>query len=81
MVATRTVPKLFFGVSAFMKVVATLDYFEHTWGYLLGRTNDKGKFVLGKTWYVWPGLDDINRRLAVVTSKMAKGMVLELCIA
>lgn len=47
MVATRTVPKLFFGVSAFMKVVDTLYYFEHTWGYLLGRSNDKGKFVLG----------------------------------
>ena len=80
MVATRTIPKLFFGVSAFMKVVDTLDFFEHTYGFLLGRVNDKGKFILGKSWYCWSGLDDVNRRLAMVTSKMAKGMVLELCI-
>ena len=78
---TRTLPKLFFGVQAFMRIDDDLEKFEHIFGFLLGRVNDKGKFILGNTWWTWPKLDEINKKLALVTGLMAKGMTLDLCTA
>ena len=34
----RMIPKLFFGVNAFMCTDEELDYFDYKWGYHFGRT-------------------------------------------
>ena len=46
----RMVPKLFFGVQAFMCTSEELDYFEHVYGFMLGKVNNKGKFILARSW-------------------------------
>ena len=78
-VLTRTVPKLFFGTATFMRIDDELDEFEFTYGYHLGRMSDKGKWILSKNWWIWPKMDEVNKRLATVTGLMAKGMTLDLC--